>query len=607
MSEDGRPDSAYPAIGDHALIGDCRTAALVNGRGTIDWLCAPRFDGPPVFSALLDAKRGGTFRFGPRGSVKHRRRYVEGTPVLETIHTCRDGVVRVRDHMPVADEAAKGLQAWPDVRVVRIARCLEGTVELELECDPRPDFGRRAVRTREGGGLGWWFEWGDTVAAVAAELPLDATGHGGVQGSVRMHEGDTVRASFALTHALPGILPPLGRAADQVEEESRAWWRRWLGKLRYDGPYRDAVERSALTLKLLTYAPSGAVIAAPTTSLPEAPGGSRNWDYRYCWLRDASWTYRALADVGYTEEATAFFQWMLHATRRTLPEVRAVYDVFGRPPPPERVVADVEGYAGSSLVRVGNAAREQLQLDVYGEILLMAFDHAQKGGELDRSQANLLNAVGDTIIQRWEEPDEGIWEVRGERRRHTHSAAVCWAGLDRLARLKEEGTVPGPAEPLRTVAAKIRADVEGRAVDPASGAFRQTLDGGGADAALLQLPLVGFVEPDDPRAVATYERVRRELGRNGLLLRYPPGSDVLGSEEGAFAMCTSWEVEYLARRGAREKAAERLDGLLARANEVGLLAEEIDPETGAALGNFPQAYTHVGVINAALALEEAEA
>ena len=591
-----------PPIGDHAIVGDARTAALVDGTGAVVWMCLPRFDSPPVFASLLDAESGGRFRLGPPRWSDRRRRYVDGTPVLETTFTCDGGVVRVRAHVPVAEERVKTARAWPDARIVFTARCLEGEVELELVCDPRPDFGRASVRSRPAGALGWWFEWGDTLAALAAELPVGASGDGSVRGTVRIAAGETARASLSFTRGLPGILPPLGPEADRLERQSRAWWAAWLDRMDYAGSYGEAVAVSALALKLLTFAPSGAVVAAPTTSLPEAPGGSRNWDYRYCWLRDASWTYRALSDLGYGEEASAFFGWLLHATRRTRPGVGVLYDVYGRSPPAEREVAGVEGYRGARPVRVGNGARDQFQLDVYGELLVTAHHHVERGGGIDASEAGLLDAVGDEIAKRWREPDQGIWEFRGPPRRHTHSVAMAWAGLDRLARLKEAGIVRGDPGPVRREAEAIRAAVEDEGTDPEDGGFRSLLGGGGSDAALLQLPLLGLVDPADPRATATHDRVRRDLDRNGLLLRYPPGSDDFASTEGAFGLCSCWEVEYLARRGALDEAHDRFERLLSCANDLGLLSEEIDPGTGEARGNFPQAFTHVGVINAALAL-----
>ena len=593
----------FPPIGDHAILGDARTALLVDGSGAVVWMCLPRFDSPPVFASLLDPRGGGRFRLAPRAWTERRRRYLDGTPVLETTFACEGGTVRVRTHVPVAEERSKRRQAWPDARVVCIARCLEGEVELELACDPRPDFGRVPVRSRPAGGLGWWFEWGDTLAALAAEFPLAASSAGGVRGTVRLAAGETARASLSFTRGLPGILPPLGPAADRVERESRAWWSAWLERMDYGGRYRDAVAVSALALKLLTFAPSGAVVAAPTTSLPEAPGGSRNWDYRYCWLRDASWTYRALSDLGDGEEAGAFFSWLLHATRRTRPGVGVLYDVYGRSPPAEREVPGVEGYRGARPVRVGNGARDQFQLDVYGELLVTAHHHVERGGGIDASEAALLDAVGKEIARRWREPDQGIWEVRGEPRRHTHSVAMAWAGLDRLARLKEAGVVSGDAGPVRREAEKIRAAVEEEGTDPDDGGFRSLFGGGGSDASLLQIPLLGLVDPGDPRAVATHDRLRRDLDRDGLLLRYPPGADDFDSIEGAFGLCSCWEVEYLARRGALDEARDRFERLLSAANDLGLLSEEIDPGTNEALGNFPQAFTHVGVINAALAVE----
>lgn len=595
-----------PAIGDYAIIGDCRSAALIARDGSLDWLCLPRFDSPSLFAALLDRDRGGSFVVRPAGHFATARRYVEGTNVLETTFTTEHGRVRLLDLMPVSTEADRRTQLAPDHEVIRAVEVLEGEVDIEISCDPRPRYGSVVPRLHDRGRMGLCYEYGPEAVMLRSEIPLTRSGsHPGVDGNVRLKAGERRDVVLAYTHGEPAVLPCLGEVARQRVAQTVRWWQSWAARCRYEGPYRGAVLRSALTLKLLTYAPSGAVIAAPTTSLPEKIGGVRNWDYRYCWLRDASLTLRALGDLGYGEEAAAFISWMLHSTRLTWPELRVLYDVHGESRLPERELLHLEGYGGSRPVRIGNDAERQLQLDTYGEVIDAVFGFVRRGGRLDRTTGRMLRALGKAVCHRWREPDEGIWEARSGRRHHTYSKAMCWVALDRLLRLHARGLLDVPVQAFARERDAIRAEVEARGYSERLGSYVSVLDGEDVDASLLLLARYGYAEPTSPRMRATCELIQHRLAADGLLYRYRGADDGLPPGEGAFGIASFWAVGCRARMGDLDNAGRMFDHLCSLANDVGLFAEEIDPATGAQLGNFPQAFTHVGLIDAALTLAEA--
>ena len=590
------------AIADYAIIGDGRAAALVARDGSLDWLCWPRFESSPVFGALLDPA-GGHWRIAPAGNPTTTRRYRGDTNVLETTFTTAGGTVVLTDAMTIASEEDKHAILIPDHELVRMLECTAGEVELAVAIAPRPDLGHARARAGDLGALGVRWEVGGALLSLRADTPLALAGDGSVHARFRLRAGERVAFTLAYDEESPAVLPLTGIAALAAIDRSAAWWRSWASRARYAGAHRDVVIRGALVLKLLSYAPSGAIVAAPTTSLPEREGGDLNWDYRYCWLRDAAFTVRALLQLGYVDEVSAFCSWLLHATRLTSPELRVMYDVYGKQPPRERELREVAGYHGSRPVRVGNFVFDQLQLDVYGEVIDAAAQLARHTGELDRETQDVLRGLGRYVCAHWRQPDAGIWEPREPLRHRTHSRVCCWVALDRLVDLCDRGILDR-TDYIRFATARddIRRDVEQHAWDANHASYASVLGGDAVDAGLLQLSWFAFHPADSPRMQSTFARIREQLavGR-GLFHRNLESRD---RGEGAFWICSFWAAEHLARAGDRAAAERLFTAACAYANDLGLMAEEVDPATGAQLGNFPQAYTHVGAMSAALALED---
>ncbi len=599
--------SQEPVIGDYGVIGNCHSAALVSREGFVDWLCLPSFSSPSCFAAVLDRDRGGHFALRARGAGEIVRRYRPGTNVLSTTYRSAAGTAVVDDCMPVSSEEQRRLR--PDYELLRVATCTTGEVELELELRPRFDYGRTAASIRRRGGLGFFAE--HRAGALVLHTDVDdrlSVEEGGeaVIGRVRLAAGERAAFSLAFADREPAIVPALGANALERVDRCAAWWRRWIARARYDGPYTDAVERSLLALRLLVYAPSGGMVAAATTSLPESIGGARNWDYRYCWLRDASMVVEVLFELGYEPEARAFTSWVLHTTRTTWPHLSPVYDVMGHSRLPERELDYLRGHRGSRPVRIGNAAARQKQLDSYGELIEATERLLSRSRLLDRATRRMLARLGRYVCAHWRDPDRGIWEVRGEERHHTHSKVMCWVALDRLIRLAERGEIDVDVHRMRNERDEIRALVERRGFDPAQGGYAATLGGSQADASLLLLSRYGFEDARSPRMRGTVELVRRELERNGVVARYPASvDDGVGGREHGFGVCCFWLVSALARQGDVDEASRLFESLLAKSNDLGLYAEEIDQDTGEAVGNLPQAFTHVGLVEAALSLERA--
>lgn len=597
-------DDEYPAIEDYAVIGDCRSAALISRQGSVDWLCLPNFSGRSVFAALLDHRRGGRFAIRPTAPFRVERSYVNNSNVLQTTFITATGKARLTDFMPILSghEIAHYLQ--PQRELLRILDGLEGEVPFEVIYEPRPGYAREPVKLKNRGALALSCEFKDEHFILHGDLGLKVQAGSRAFGECVIKAYESHYFSLAYTKGDIGIFSPLGKDAQNRLATTVQWWRQWCEQFSYDGPYRSEVLRSALTLKLLTYAISGAVVAAATTSLPERIGGVRNWDYRFCWLRDASLTLRAFIDLGFRSEGECFLGWLLNTTSLTRPRLQVLYDVYGEPRITEQQLDYLQGYRGSRPVRVGNGAWNQLQLDLHGSVILAAFDFIERGGRLDRVETNMLIGFGKLVCKEWGQPDQGIWEIRGEKRHHTYSKFMCWVALDRLIQLHEQGYLNVPAY-FREHREQIRQAINSRAYNNKLGCYVDEFDGKHMDASVLLLGCYGFVEPNDSRMRGTFKRVEQVLGKNGYLLRYEAGRDQLPPGEGAFGITSFWAVDYLARAGDVDKARSMFEHMLGAANDLGLYAEEVDTQTGAALGNFPQAFTHVGLIGAALSITNA--
>ncbi|HET8824490.1 MAG TPA: glycoside hydrolase family 15 protein [Terriglobales bacterium] len=585
-----------PRICDYAVIGDCRSAALVSKYGSIDWLCWPRFDSPSIFAALLDRERGGRWSISPVAECSIARRYLPDTNILQTEFTTDSGTAVLTDLMPVRENSS----LVPDHEIIRQVECTSGEVEIDVLLAPRARYGETTPKLEQRGKLGLRFCHGRGVYWLRGSESLSSKDDFASLRH-RLRSGEALLFSLSYTENAPAILPDMNQIRHRMSL-CADWWRQWVATMRYEGEFREEVTRSALTLKLLIYVLSGAVVAAPTTSLPERIGGSLNWDYRYCWLRDASLTIRAMLELGYLDEAAQFLDWMLHATRLTQPQLRILYTVFGNPAPKEWESKTLRGYQNSAPVRIGNAARDQLQLDVYGEVIDAASQYTFHGGRLDHEMQKVLVGFGNYVLKHWDEPDEGIWEPRNGRQNHTHSRLMCWTALDRLVSLAEQGKLKGAkVDEYKRNRDAIQRQISTRAWNERLKSYVSVLDGEDLDASLLLLSWYGFEKADSPRMQATHDAILKGLGtRDGLLYRYranPP--------EGTFAICSFWEAEYLALGGGKSsECRELMKSLFKYHNDIGLYGEEIDAETGEALGNFPQAFTHIGLIGAALSLDQ---
>ncbi|MFI0236949.1 glycoside hydrolase family 15 protein [Streptomyces sp. NPDC016845] len=586
----------HPYIEDYALIGDEQTAALVGKDGSVDWLCLPRFDSPACFAALLGDEENGHWRLAPKGAGDcTRRSYRPGSLVLDTEWETDEGHIRITDFMPQRDKA-------PDL--VRIVEGISGRVTVRGTLRLRFDYGNVVpwVRRCDGHRVA---VAGPDAAWLRSEPEVHTWGEAfGTHSEFTVEAGETV--AFVLTwhpshHARPELIDP-----HESLRHSLADWQAWADRCRYEGPHREAVLRSLLTLKALTYAPTGGMVAAPTTSLPEEIGGVRNWDYRYCWLRDSTMTLNALVGAGYLDEAEAWRDWLVRAAAGDPAKLQIMYGLAGERRLPEEDLVWLDGFRGSRPVRTGNDAVQQLQLDVYGEVV-DSLDLARRAGLRDKPHVwRLQLALLDFLQDAWREPDEGLWEVRGPRRHFVHSKVMTWVAVDRTVRaMEDDPSLPGDLDRLRALRDTIHQEVCERGYDAERGTFTQHYGSTELDAATLLIPRVGFLPPDDPRVVGTVDAVRAELAQDGFVRRYSTDRttvDGLPGEEGAFLVCSFWLADALHMTGRTKEAVELFERLCALSNDVGLLAEEYDPVAGHQLGNFPQAFSHIGLVTTALTL-----
>jgi GH15 family glucan-1,4-alpha-glucosidase len=588
----------YAPIREYALVGDGRTGALVARDGSVDWLCLPNVDSPTVFGRILDAESGGSFRLEPKGRFEVERRYQDSSNVLETTFTTAEGRVRVTDAMTLTDIT----RISPMRELVRKVDALAGTVPLRWAFEPR--FGYSRDHTRIERRAGRWFAHAgcDAIALGLCDAGEGTLHDGVVSGELSLAEGSSALLSLAAANKEPAVIPGRDDSERRLERTAR-FWPEWAGRITYDGPWRDEVVRSALVLKLLTFAPSGAIVAAPTTSLPEWVGGERNWDYRFTWLRDASWTLDAMIRLGFHDEAHAFFWWLMHASRLTQPRLQILYRIDGSVDTKELEVQELSGYRGSSPVRIGNGAADQVQLDLYGAVLEAIWVYAEAVGRLDGDTGKEVAKIADYVTEHWRDRDNGIWEVRSETTHFIQSKALCWVALDRACRLAEQGMIPDRRERWRAEADELRAFIDDEGWDDQRRSYVRATDLRELDASLLTLCLLRYHDPRGERIGGTIEAIERELRHGPYVYRYR-GEDGVAGEEGAFLTCSFWLVDALARNGRVDDASLLMEELLGLANDVGLYSEEIDRRTGDFLGNFPQALTHLALVHAACSIRD---
>jgi GH15 family glucan-1,4-alpha-glucosidase len=593
----------YLPIADHGVIGDLHTVALVGTDGTIDWFCYPRFDSPSVFAAILDKEKGGHYTISPAGGEFRRKQlYFPDTNVLVTRFLTPDGVGEVEDFMPIHRDPNHRRQLIRRVLVVR------GQMRFRVDCEPRFDYARdrHEVEVTDRGAL---FHSSSLTLALSAETPLERL-NDGVTSEFTLSEGET--ATFSLEGIEGADIPPPLTQAEATELFLRTvrYWRGWLRHSQYRGRWREVVHRSALTLKLLTYRPTGAIVAAPTTSLPEQLGGERNWDYRFTWIRDAAFSLYALLRLGFTEEAEAFSGWLADRFRedrdRDNGPLQIMYGIDGRPDLEEILLDHLEGYRGSSPVRIGNGAAGQLQLDIYGELIDSVYLFNKYGRPIYHDGWEALSRIVEWVCENWDQPDEGIWEVRGGRQNFVYSRLMSWVAVERAIRVARQRGLP--ADLVKWLAARdaIYHQIIEKGWNEKRRAFVQHYETDYLDASVLLMPLVKFIAPTDPRWLSTLDAISEELVSDSLVYRYNAGAspDGLRGEEGTFSICSFWYVEALARAGRLDDARLAFEKMLTYANHVGLYAEEIGP-SGEQLGNFPQAFTHLALISAAFNLDRA--
>ncbi len=604
----------YQPIENYGIVGNMRTAALVGMDGSIDWLCVPYFDSPSVFAAMLDAKKGGRFRIAPSGNdFRNKQFYWPETNVLITRFLHTDGIGEIEDYMPVG-----GVAATRDLLVRRV-RVVRGQVSFRLVCSPAFDYARTPPVIHLGK-FGAHFAGPGLTLGLASSIPLQRTADG-VAAEFALAEGESVTFVLRqLESESPLTCCPIGGEAEELFRSTVAFWRRWVAKCTYSGRWREIVLRSALTLKLLSFDPTGAIVAAPTCSLPESIGGKRNWDYRYTWIRDAAFTLYGLLRIGFTEEASHFMDWLKDrwhdAEDSETGPLQLMYGIDGRAELPEETLDHLEGYRGSAPVRIGNAAYRQFQLDIYGELMDAVYLHNKYVAPIGFDSWLRLRRLADWLCSHWQHPDDGIWEARGGSHHFVYSKFMSWVALDRSLRLADKRSFPADRARWLKVRDEIYEEVMSQGWNADRKAFVQSYGSSALDASTLLMPLVFFMAPNDPRMLSTVDAIRRSvaaggLAADGLIYRYDPNAalDDLGVGEGTFTMCSFWLVEALTRAGRTdpqrlEDARLMFEQVLGYANHLGLYSEQTGA-SGEALGNFPQAFTHLALISAAFNLDRA--
>lgn len=592
-------DKKYPPISDYAFISECHSMALISRTGSIDWCCMPRTDSASCFGRLLDWENGGYWRIFPSGHCEVSRRYLGRTLILETTLTSAGGEMRMLDFFPMRE----GGRHKPYHQILRILEGVRGSVQVETEIVPCFDYGaiRPWVRRKEDYFLAMG---GQTGLLISGDSCLELNGRHRIGGTCTIREGD--RRRFSILYHRPETLddglakPPTAEEMDRRLEETITWWHKWADQDEFSGPERELALRSAIVLKGLSNAPTGAIVAAATTSLPEAPGGSRNWDYRFSWVRDSSFTVRTLVELGYGGEADGFRRFIERSCAGSAEELQILFGVGGERRLHEYEIENLEGYHGAAPVRVGNAAEKQVQLDVYGELLDLAWNWHELGQSPDDDYWEFLLELVEAAARRWRQPDQGIWEIRGGGRHFVLSKAMCWVAIERGIRLASDLKREAPLDKWRKACEEIRAEVEEKGYDSKRGVFVQAFDSPVMDASLLLLPIFGFIDAGDERMVRTVEAIRNDLGEDGLLRRYL--NDGMDGEEGVFLACSFWLAECLTQQGRFEEARDVFRHAVSTANDLGLFAEEYDTRNRRMLGNFPQGLTHLSMIAAAVAL-----
>ncbi|GCF10919.1 glucoamylase [Dictyobacter arantiisoli] len=603
MSEQER---RYLPIEDYGMIGDLTTIALVGKNGSIDWCCLPDFDSPSIFGALLDADKGGFFRLAPmdQNGLGTKQMYFPATNILITRFLSDDGVGEITDFMPVKANDTERYEH----HLIRAVHMVRGSLTFQMTCHPAFNYARdtHTLHVSEQGTL---FQTANLTLALSSSVPLHDDGNGGAQARFTLSEDQSAFFFLDSSQNQQMHFAPVAQATyDTQFAATRRYWLRWLSQCQYQGRWREHVQRSALALKLLTYAPTGAIVAAPTTSLPEGIGGERNWDYRFTWFRDAAFTLDSLLALGFTEEAEAFIAWLKGRTNKIQEggELQPIYTIRGNHEMPEIHLDHLEGYRQSRPVRIGNGAATQKQLDIYGELIDVLFLYSRHRGLSYETWLHLCQQL-DWLAQHWQEADEGIWEVRGGAKHFLHSRLMSWVAFDRAVRISQERGLPAPLSEWQQISMQIYREIMEKGWNEHTQSFVQYYGGEAIDASALLLSRMGFIEARDPRMLATIARIQRELTHTPHVYRYDvdnAADDGLAGHEGTFNICSFWLVEALARAGRVDEARLSLEHMLTFANHVGLYSEEI-ASNGEALGNFPQAFTHLALIHACLSVNEA--